>query len=362
LRRCRTPRSHGQSACTVVGHSKENASPKKPTSPETKLRRDLRQTGLTARAIDAAWPEWWSDEASQSPAATAELRFTLARRLGLAPKSLFDGAPTFIWRDEAKYKHLAADDNSELGALTSFGMALGRMVWAAYPPVPTASFRTEALAIRSAVLASSTIVGLGDLLALSWGLGIAVVHAAVLPLERKRMHAMTVRAGEGFVIILGRESPFTAQAAFTVAHELGHIFLGHLKESLALVDVGDPLQAKRADDDVDEAEADQFALTLLTGSPEPAVSSSVEDFSARQLARAALDAAIGAEVEPGILALCLGHSTGRWRQAVGALKLIPPGNQPVAQAINNVADKQLDWSALSSESALYVRKTLGLDT
>ena len=70
------------------------------------IRRELRNAGLTTGAIDAVWPQWWDESAESSPAASAELRYTLARRLGLSPQSLFEGPPRFVWRDRAKYKEL----------------------------------------------------------------------------------------------------------------------------------------------------------------------------------------------------------------------------------------------------------------
>ena len=66
-----------------------------------RLRRELRDAGIANSAIDAVWPQWWNDEAEGSLTATAELTYTVARRLGLAPSSLFAGEPQFLWRDEA---------------------------------------------------------------------------------------------------------------------------------------------------------------------------------------------------------------------------------------------------------------------
>ena len=43
----------------------------------------LQQLGLSDAAINAAWPEWWSEAAEPSPSASLDLRFSLARKLGL---------------------------------------------------------------------------------------------------------------------------------------------------------------------------------------------------------------------------------------------------------------------------------------
>ena len=61
----------------------------------------LRRAGISRAAIDAAWPAWWTEEAESSPSGRAELRFALARRLGLEAKPLLGERVEFIWNDEA---------------------------------------------------------------------------------------------------------------------------------------------------------------------------------------------------------------------------------------------------------------------
>ena len=65
------------------------------------LRLRLRGLGLSDSAVSAAWPRWWSEDAESSASARAELRFGVARRLGLDPHSLLEDrdAPRFLWRD-----------------------------------------------------------------------------------------------------------------------------------------------------------------------------------------------------------------------------------------------------------------------
>lgn len=54
----------------------------------SKLFQELRKVGFSSDAIEAAWPSWWSDDISASPSSRAELRFALARKLGLSAKPL----------------------------------------------------------------------------------------------------------------------------------------------------------------------------------------------------------------------------------------------------------------------------------
>ena len=62
----------------------------------------------------------------------------------------------------------------------------------------------------------------------------------IFPLKNKAMHAMVVRVRGRYAILLGRDATYPAPVAFTLAHELGHVLLGHLGDAPALVDLRDP--------------------------------------------------------------------------------------------------------------------------
>ena len=321
------------------------------------LRRELRGAGLTTGAIDAVWPEWWSAAAEGSPSAAAELRYTVARRLGVSPRSLFDGPPRFVWRDRAKYKNLGDVSADEVGILSSFGVAVGTALIPAAPrsvPLPA-----SAAELRQAVLAKSQVVNYIDLLAFAWGVGVPVIQLRLFPLKRKRMHAMTIQAGERYAVLLGRETRFPAQAAFMIAHEIGHMVLHHLSGLAALLDVEDPLRVSSTDEE--ENSADKFALELLTGDPDPQVVSNLGTFNANELSHAAIDAAAEWRVDPGVLALCLAHSTGHWRQGFAALRMMPPGEVNVGDHVNGIALSQLDFSTTPLDSRDYLARVMGVD-
>lgn len=321
------------------------------------LRRRLRQAGLSDPAINAAWPAWWSDAATVSRSARVELRFALARNLGLSPKSLLGDRVEFVWKDEARFKHLLVKGGEQQSILTSFCITVGRLVLRASPERgPVVGISAEGL--RGAVLRSRPFVDLVGLLASCWGLGIPVVHLRVFPLPAKSMHATVVTSGGRYAVLLGRDSNYPAPVAFTLAHELGHVVLGHLDGSLALVDVDDPAIA--VDEDAEESAADKFALTLLTGMPQPDIRTNIDRFGPRQLAAAAMEAGPDQGIEPGTLALCLAYRTNRWAAALGALRHIYAGRRPVWREVNGIAAGQLEWGALGDAGADYLRNLLGL--
>ncbi|MDP3634927.1 ImmA/IrrE family metallo-endopeptidase [Phenylobacterium sp.] len=314
----------------------------------------LRSAGISRAAINAAWPSWWNEEAANSPSGRAELRFALARRLGLEARPLLGERVEFTWNDEARFKHLSTQGQAERSVLTSYGIAIGRLLLRASSGQQ--GFAADALTLRAAILTAHNFVDLQSLLATCWAIGVPVIHLRVFPLEAKAMHAMVVTIDGRFAILLGRDAAYPAPIAFTLAHELGHILLGHLDGTSALVDLEDPATAE--DGDGQEQEADAFALTLLTGSADPDIQTNIDSFNAAGLAKAVLAAAPEHRVEPGTLALCLAYRRNAWPVANAALRQIYTESKPVWREINGIADHQINWENLNDESTHYLRNVI----
>ena len=329
------------------------------TSEEGQLKQRLKAIGLSDPAIEAAWPEWWSDAAGPSPSARLELRFSVARKLGLDPRSLVDedGIPRFVWRDEARFKHLSGESDLERAAISSFGRALGTfLISATTAREPMA--QASAIDLRNVILRSQPFVRLVDLLALCWSAGVPVVHLRIFPSARKRMAAMTVRVADRSAILLAKDSIYPAHIAFYLAHELAHIALGHLAKDTAIVDLEteNPVLSTA---DPEEVEADRFALQLLTGRTDPQVLPAAGSYNAPGLADAVLKAAAAVRIEPGTLALCFGYSTQNWAVANSAMKFIYSAPKPVWAEVNRLAASELDLDQVPSDARSYLSAVLG---
>ena len=329
------------------------------------LRSSLKSLGLTDAAIRAAWPRWWSDDAEHSPSAQAELRFGVARRLGLDPRSLFGDErqpPRFRWSDEARFKHLSGEKPDELAGIVSFAQSVATVTAAALRAEPRQLGTAPEL--REQILASGRpYVELIDMLTLSWAVGIPTLQLRVFPWPRKRMAAMSVATDGTFAVMIGKESNFPAMIAFYVAHELAHISLGHVGSGHQLVDLEDDGGPVSSDRDAEDQAADAFALELLTGDPRPTVlPDDPLQVSASELARTAASSAENLRINPGTLALCFGYSTGNWAVANAALTRIYNGGQPVWSAVNAIARQQLAVDELPQDAADFLRSVLGEQT
>jgi len=325
----------------------------------SQLKKRLTNVGLSDAAINAAWPDWWSDAASDSASAQTELRFSIARKLGLDPRSLLEDnqEPRFIWRDEARFKHLSGEGQLERSAITSFGTALGRFL-AASTSVVASLPNFDAIELRKLILREQRYVRLLDLLSVCWSIGIPVVHLRVFPTLRKRMAAMSVQIDRRNVILMSKDSMYPPHVAFYLAHELAHVALGHLSKDSAIVDL-ETAALSAPGDDPDDVAADRFALQLLTGLTEPKVLSKSKTYNANQLAHAVLNAASELRIEPGTLALCFGYSTGQWAKTNAAIKRVYSSPMPVWSEINKVAMDHLDLNLIPDDARSYVRAALG---
>lgn len=324
-----------------------------------KFRQDLRTLGISGQAVDAVWPSWWSDEAEQSNSAQVELRFTVARRLGLSPKSLLGKEePTFVWRHEAKFKGLSTYGSKEQAALSSFGISLARILSKGVRATfDERVIGLDPLRLRGTLLSASPFVRLQDICAASWGLGIPVIHLRVFPLSAKHMVAMSVRHGDHFAILVAKDAKYPAPTAYHVAHELGHIASGHLAPNAALVDMSEPLEEKSLDSE--ELEADSFALRLLTGQASPQIEFDQGPANGAVLAAAVMRASEDSRIEPGTLAMCYGYQASDWATTYAALARIYERPDDVWRFLNRIATRELDWEAYSDDEADYLRAVMG---
>lgn len=319
-----------------------------------------KSTGLSESVINAAWPTWWSDAAQHSPSAQAELKFSLARKLGLDPMSLISDKPKFMWSKNAKFKSFSGDTLNESPAISSFGVSLSKLLFQATPE--SRSLRGySATEIREALLANTeyNFIQLPDLLSLLWGVGIPVVHLRLFPLAAKRMSAMCVGANGRSAILLAKDASYPASITFFLAHELAHIILGHLPDEGVVIDIDDTDQQQMSIKDEEEREADRFALELLTGDPDFEVLKVGHGDNAKELAEKALTASQLRAVEPGAILMSYGYSTGEWAVVNSAMKYVYQQGRPVWQVINTLAMSQLDIEALSDDNNAYLMAVLG---
>lgn len=318
-----------------------------------RLLQRLLDAGFSEELVQASLPAWWSLEEVGSPSAQTLLALLLARRLGLDPESLLDdNVPIgFLHTGPTKFKHLRVNTGPQLDALTAYAQGVARITFAAMGPVSAETTIPTASALRHQVLASGRDhVGFGDVLSICWSLDIPVLHLRLFPAKTKGITAAAVRIGKRYAILVARESGVDAQYMFHIAHELGHISLGHLENATAIVDADSAGSVNISDPtDVDEEErtADAFAQELLTGDKHFEVSRVTLETpqkgtgTARELSERALQAGRAMNIDPGHIVMCYGATTGEWALANAAARFIPQQETKPGTLVNKVFWAQL---------------------
>src|SRR5262249_44964823 len=166
-----------------------------------------------------------------------------------------------------------------------------------------------------------------------------------------KMDGMAWVEGDRRAIVLCKNAKASAWLLFILAHELGHIALGHVGEDGALVDE----EVDRTSSDDEESAANAFALELLTSIPECQVFAVGGKAGARALAQAAYQAGANERIDPGHLVLNCAYQEGGdfFRIANAALNLLEPsGDAP--RLVRQRMLAHLDRTKLSADTYEFI--------
>lgn len=307
----------------------------------------LQAAGFSEPFLDATLPEWAVQE--ESPSGQMMLRLLLARRLNLDPEALMDDSLPlgFLQSGPIKFKHMRLGAGQRRDTLTAYSIGVTRILLGAASSTEFTGAVPPAAELRAAILDSGRDnVGFGDVLSACWALGIPVLHLRLFPAQTKGVTALATRIGERFAILVARESGIPAQYMFHVAHELGHIACGHLRNATAIIDV-DPDDSANAGerlvDDDEEREADAYAQQLLTGQKTFSVTRDLAGTSgsAGELTRQAIRLGADLKIDPGHVIMSFGFATGEWAMAMAAAGHVPGQQNAPSSLVNRVLWQQL---------------------
>ncbi len=321
----------------------------------------LESAGFPRSLQRSLLPDWVTSDVLANDAASAEIAGILAKRLGLRASHLFASSPRVevLRRHETKYKRSIPNKSKDVTAATSIAVVVAESVAAACTQ-DFSRFESSPEAMRKEVLSrfGGRWLGLRNLLMRCWAGGVPVIYLAELGPGIAKMDGMVVHTDGRPVIVLSKGSQLWAWQLFILAHEIGHIALGHVAPDEILIDeeLGAASYAL-ADGDVDEQAADRFAIELLNGRPEATYATSESRVNGPELAAAAYEFGRGHQVDPGHIALNYAHSSNRWDVGQAAAKILQ-GSNPVASAVINEAMwRNIDAEALPPDTVEFLRKT-----
>lgn len=283
---------------------------------------------------DHILPDWWEDEMAAIPSTRTQIEILLSRQLGLALASVRDPNQALCFEPtlQAAYKHRSNIEQPTLEVAHSLASRLALI--AAHTIVRPVLLKDTkgkpwtAATVRAHILKKGKKwVGLEELLEFCWEIGVPVILMNQMPQGHKKLDGIAAWVGERPIIICSCRQPVGAWLLFIVAHELGHLLLGHVPMGEIFVEgnLSSGVEPNSKDDE-NEGIANQFATELITG--EITFRYSQKSFhtpfyEAPQLVEAAMTEGEEWDIHPGALALNYGHherKMGLGNKAAGLLK------------------------------------------
>ena len=329
-----------------------------PESPWKSLVTSLSVLGLKRGYLaDVILPSWWTGAVAGDRNGFLETVALVHRRTGLPLEGLLAGNPQ--WKapgHNVKFKKTVGLKNEDVQACHQIAWQAAEAVAAAVP-----GRWTETLPAVNEIHATLKARGKGrwveleDVVAWCWEQGIPVIHVARFPSGCCKPDGMAVRTRGGRpVIILCKNSHRPAWQIFTLAHELGHIALGHVPEGGAVVDT----KLETDTEEKEESEANRYAVSLLTGQPDFGMSTSGKMYP-QGLAEQARDFGQRNRISPGVVALNGGFTTKHWPTANGAVKILEE-QENALEIIHRAGTAGLDWDEISPDAAEWLNRMAGL--
>lgn len=272
-------------------------------------------------------PSWWDDQIASSPDGMWELVLGIAKSLSLDAAALSKGE---LFPKGAvaniSYKRNALVNPQDFQASTLIASSISNAIISSIK-VPYQTLPKNVWELNEEIRAiGKGSIDFDALLNYCWRKGVPVISLSNLPFGLKKMDGAALKVGDRPVIILAKKNNSKSWLSFILAHELGHIALGHLENNSSIVDIA--LQQESTFDsdntgDSMELEADKFALNILGGPLAQETQERWGDFdSAITLATNARAAANLLGCSAGHLILRYAFRTKRWPEAASALKFL----------------------------------------
>lgn len=334
------------------------------TAALSELYRGLKDVGLSKRQVTDILPDWWDPTMANSESGMWETAVLLGRRLSVDAGALLRGEIHFTADvSPPRFKHTVRVTAIQLAPATMMASSLAKAVLGAMSDQETLSLRS-ASEIRTEILASSAgRIDFDALLDFCWTHGIPVIPLPHLPKGVRKMDAAAIKVGARPAIVIALRNNSKAWLSFLLAHELGHIFQGHVEENTAIVE-GSLTDSTEFDaqsqHDQQELEANAFAHALLGGDE---ADSLIRSWSASTpsvtLAAQATQQAAALQTSPGHLILRHAFRTHRWPEARSALNFLSDDLDAQASLIARM-QQEIDTSRLADDLQDYVEQITGV--
>lgn len=305
-------------------------------------------------------PNWWDEELNNKPVAVLECSGYIADRFGLDLKSLLSEDETIKFRGitETKFKQRLNNQKSEI----AHGLAHRFAEMIAYGiDVNFVSIPDNVDEIRAEILQTHPTINLNSLLDYCWLKGVAVAHFNDFPEKTTKFEGMIQLHNNKPVIVLAINYKHSARFTFTLAHELGHLALGHITEGEFF---DDKIELNSNNNDDDEKEANQFAVKLLLDGYDNCLGDEKFKNANKLLEKVDLITANQLTLDKNSIILNYGwHNKQYFPLAMKALNELEKQSKTQisgAKYINEYLTDKLDWDKFDDDNYEYLEQVLGV--
>jgi Zn-dependent peptidase ImmA (M78 family) len=311
---------------------------------------------------DQVLPDWWCPEFEESAGAVVEAASYAARRLSLDLNSILDNEESIAFTSigQPKFKSQQGSDSEKMKISTALSHRISELVAYScindYQSVEEISIEQ----IRKNLIENSETICLDSLLEFCWQRGIPVIHCNNFPNGAAKFHGMATWIEDRPVIVISLKDLSPSRLLFIVAHELGHIYKGHISGEFGFmvdqkIDLGSI--------DKEEVEANEFAGELLLGKANMSYYFP-QQYNGQGLASYCLRIATRDQISPGLIAWNYAWKDPlekkRWGLARKAVSILEPEDNAPVQ-INHHLQNKIDWDLLSEDNQDYLRSFLRLE-
>lgn len=333
-----------------------------------KLYQRLKDIGIpTSYARSVALPAGWDDNATSNPAVYSQALGLLARNLNLSLRSLQNDEAPIEWDNcgPTLFKRNANISDDDLNIARCLAVRAAQTACEGMQ-TPVATIPESGAAIRESILKQGyPHVDFDNLLKYCWDNGIPVLYITNLPRTALKPDALACIFDEDQrpAIILVKKRKYGSQLLFTLAHELGHIAKKHLATNDILLD--NDIDSDSTE--LQEAEANAFAIELITGHPGTRYHAQA-NLTGEALARQARLMGERDGISPGFIALSYANAKQKengngiaYAVASIALNIIEQDSDPIVP-LHRYMRERLDWNSIGRDSRPFLRSITGLNS
>lgn len=282
----------------------------------------LNAYGLKKRDVKAILPSWWEDEIAKTPAGLQQAKLIVAKALNLKVRPLVEDPPRveFDLPEMRRFKLVKGTTEDDVQLAVALARSASKLVLSAFDR----EFQQPGSAeeVRRQILATDKPwVDLEGLLEYCWQVGIPVIHLASALMKKKMDGIAMATKGRPTIVLSSRKA--CGYLLFHLAHELGHIALGHLDPNGAIVDAD--IQEDPNGKDEAERAADNYALELLAGRQARLVLGRF--MAAPALAKTAREFGLRHAIDPTHVLLNCAHNGNFWPLCTKTLGILAEGRK-----------------------------------